>query len=127
MQYFVEHQGLIRTGWDIKTIVKVYVSKAKVCKVLGPKFDKNGWKFKFHTNKIIELQIQDLIIDLYTRVYEKRNFLNDTITLEFARALIVQNNGAHLNWATYALATHEKKVSLQLIREKQVILQPPLP
>jgi len=63
----------------------------------------------------------------YTRVYEKRNFLNDTITPKYVRALIVQNNGAHLNWATYALATHEKKISLQLIREKQVILKLPLP
>jgi hypothetical protein len=53
--------------------------------------------------------------------------LNDTITPEYVRALIVQNNGVHLNWATYALATHEKKISLQLTREKQVILKLHLP
>jgi len=54
-------------------------------------------------------------------------FLNDTITPEYVCAFIVQNNGMHLNSATYALATHEKKVSLQLIGEKQIILQLPLP
>jgi hypothetical protein len=76
--------------------------------VLGPKLNKNGWKFKLHTNK----EIQDLIVDLYTCVYEKRKFLNNIITLEFAHTLIVQNNGVHLNWVAYALVTHEKKVSL---------------
>jgi hypothetical protein len=62
----------------------------------------------------------------YTHAYEKRKVLNNTITLEFARAFIVQNNGSHLNWGAYVLVAHEKKVSLQLTREKQVILQLPL-
>jgi hypothetical protein len=42
----------------------------------------------------------------------KRKVLNITITLEFACAFIVQNNGAHLNWVAYAFTAHEKKVSL---------------
>ncbi len=104
----MEHQGLIETSKDIKTFGKVNVFEAEVCKVLGPNFDNNGWKFKLHTN----IEIQDLIVDLYIHVYEKRNFLNNIITLEFAHALIVQTNGAHLNWVAYAFATHEKKVSL---------------
>jgi hypothetical protein len=60
-------------------------------------------------------------------VYENRKVLNDTITPKYLCTLIVQNNGAHLNWATYALVVHEKKVSLQLTRENQIILQLHLP
>jgi hypothetical protein len=104
----VEHQGLIGTGRNIKTLKEAYDFEAEVYRVLRLKFDKNEWKFKLHTNK----EIQDLIVDLYTCVYEKKKKLNDTITFEYVYALIAQNNGARLNWATYALATHEKKVSL---------------
>ncbi len=93
MQYFVEHQGLIKIGRDIKTLGEANVFEAKICKVFELKFNKNGWKFKLHTNK----KIQDLIVDLYTCVYEKRKVLNNTITLEYVCAHIVQNNGVHLN------------------------------
>jgi len=58
----VEHQGLIKIGRDIKALEEVDVFEAEVCKMLELKFDKNGWKFKLHTNK----KIQDLIVDLYT-------------------------------------------------------------
>jgi hypothetical protein len=34
-----------------------------------------------------------VIVNLYTHVYEKEKVLNDTITLEFARVLIAENNG----------------------------------
>jgi hypothetical protein len=89
----MEHQSLIETSQNIKALREVDVFEVEVCKVLELKFDKNGWKFKLHTNK----KIQNLIIDLYTCVYEKRNFLDDTITPEYVCALIVQNNGVHLN------------------------------
>jgi hypothetical protein len=49
----VEHQGLIGNGQNIKTLGKDDVVEAKVCRVFGLKFDKNGWKFKLHTNKEI--------------------------------------------------------------------------
>jgi len=62
LEYFVEHQGLIGTGQDIKALGEVDVFEVEVCKVLELKFDKNGWKFKLHTNK----KIQYLIVDLYT-------------------------------------------------------------
>jgi len=108
LQYFLEHQGLIGTSRNIKTLKEVDDFEAIIYKMLKLKFDKNGWKFKLHTNK----EIQDLIVDLYTCVNEMRKVLNDTITLKYAFAFIAQNNGTHLNWVAYALATHEKKVSL---------------
>jgi hypothetical protein len=72
--------------------------------VLGPKFDKNGWKFQLHTT----LELQEVIATFYTCVYHKHKVLKDTIILEFARALVVESNNQELNWATYALAAHEK-------------------
>ncbi len=110
----MERQGLIGTNQDMRTLGEPDVFETKVCKMFGAKFDKNGWKFKIHTNK----EIQNLIIDLYKRVYEKRKDLNDTITLEFVHTLIAQNNGVYHNWAAYALVAHEKRVSLQSTKEK---------
>ncbi len=66
----MEHQGLIGTSRNIKTLKEAYDFEVKVYKALKPKFDKNGWKFKLHINK----EIQDLIVVLYTCVYEKRKF-----------------------------------------------------
>jgi hypothetical protein len=60
---------------------------------LGPKFDKNGWKLRLHT----PIKLQEMIVNLYMHVYEKEKVLNDTITLEFARILVVENNGVSLN------------------------------
>jgi hypothetical protein len=55
----------------------------------------------------------------------KKKVLNETLILEFARILVVENNGIKLNWATYALAAHENCLFLQATREatkeKQVI------
>jgi hypothetical protein len=66
-----------------------------------------------------------VIVNLYTHVYEKEKVLNDTITLEFAMGLVVENNGVSLNWATYVLVAHEKWVSLQVGRDiKRAISQP---
>jgi hypothetical protein len=46
----VLQQGLGGIGHDTKTLGEVDVSEDKICKFLNPKFDKNGWKFKLHTN-----------------------------------------------------------------------------
>lgn len=47
----MEHQSLIETSQNIKALREVDVFEVEVCKVLELKFDKNGWKFKLHTNK----------------------------------------------------------------------------
>jgi hypothetical protein len=58
----------------------------------------------------------------------KKKVLNETLILEFACILVVENNETKLNWATYALATHEKRLFLQAAKEatkeKQVISPP---
>jgi hypothetical protein len=74
-----------RRGWSFK--------KKKVCKVLGPRFDKNGWKFKLYTNIVT----QEAVVNLYTHVYEKEKILNDTITLEFVRILVAKYKRIKLN------------------------------
>jgi len=58
------------------------------------------------------------MINLYMRVYEKEKVWNqgDTITLEYARGLVVENNGVSLNWPIYVLDAHEKWVSYKLER-----------
>jgi hypothetical protein len=57
-------------------------------------------------------------------VYEKEKVSNDTITLEFARGLVVENNGVSLNLVAYALTTHKKWVYLQVGRDiKRTISQ----
>jgi hypothetical protein len=96
-------QGLKGFGHDIKSLRKDMLEE-HICNLLGPKFDQNGWKFRLHTT----LELQEVIVNLYMCVYEKEEVLNDTITLEFARGLVVENNGMSLNWVAYALTTHKK-------------------
>jgi hypothetical protein len=48
----------------------------------------NGWKFRLH----ITLELQEVIATFYTYVNHKHKVLKDTITLEFARALVIENN-----------------------------------
>ncbi len=54
--------------------------------------------------------------------------MNEILILEFTHALVTENTKIKLNWATYALAAHEKHLSLQAAREstkeKQVISPP---
>jgi hypothetical protein len=38
----------------------------------------------------------------------EKKVLNETLILEFACTWVVENNRIKLNWAAYALATHEK-------------------
>ncbi len=81
-------QGLRGFGRDIKSLGEKDASKEQICSLLGPKFDKNDWKFRLHTT----LELQEVIVNLYMCVYEKEKVLNNTITLEFARGLITENN-----------------------------------
>jgi hypothetical protein len=86
-------QGLRGFGCDIKSLGEKDALKEHICSLLGPKFDKNGWKLRLHT----PIKLQEMIVNLYMHVYEKEKVLNDTITLEFARILVVENNGVSLN------------------------------
>jgi hypothetical protein len=45
-------------------------------------------------------------------MYEKHKVLNETVTLEFARALMAENFGIISNWVAYAFDIHEKCNSL---------------
>jgi hypothetical protein len=49
-------------------------------------------------------------------MYEKHKVLNDTVTLEFARALMAKIFGIRSNWVVYAFNVHEKCNSLQVVR-----------
>jgi len=80
-------------GCDLKTLGEVNISKEEVCKVLSPRFVKNGWKFKLYTN----IATQEVIVNMYTHVYEKEKVLNDTITMEFACVPVAKDKGLRLN------------------------------
>jgi hypothetical protein len=105
-------QGLRGFGHDIKSLGDKDTLEEHICNLLGPKFDKNGWKFRFHTT----LELQEVIMNLYMHVYEKEKVLNqgDTITLEYARGLVVENNGVSSNWPIYVFDAHKKWVYYKL-------------
>jgi len=93
LKYFLGKQGLRGTCCDLKTLGEVGLSEKKVCKVLGPRFDKNGWKFKLYTNIVTH----EVVVNMYTHVYEKEKILNDMIILEFVRILVAKDKRIKLN------------------------------
>jgi len=47
----VQQQGFKGFGENIKSLGEANILKEEICKLLGPKFDKNGWKFKLHIDE----------------------------------------------------------------------------
>jgi hypothetical protein len=52
----------------------------EVAGVFGPYHDKSGWHYRLHTTP----EIQSFVRDLYQRVFQRKNILKDTFSLEFA-------------------------------------------
>ncbi len=61
--------------------------------VFKPCFDKNGWKYKAQTN----VEFQGVIKSFYNQVFRKVHVLNDTLSLEFARAVVAKNKDIRVN------------------------------
>jgi hypothetical protein len=112
LQYFVERQGLRGTSRGVKSLGDYDVLLQEITAVLGPRFDKNGWYYKLHTTP----NVQRLVRDLYQRVFRRVNVLNDTISLEFARAVVAEAKDIKVNWAEYAVSVEKKRIGLQRSR-----------
>ncbi len=67
LDYFMVQQGLKGFDHDIKTFGENDILEEQICCLLGPKFDKNGWKFRLHTT----LELEVVIVNLYMHIYEK--------------------------------------------------------
>lgn len=84
--------GLRSVGWNITTLKRIDVFKTKNCKLIGLKFNKNGWKFKLHMKKKSKLCCKLI----HTCVW-KEVFLNSTqsplsLHAHFQLKLIVERN-----------------------------------
>jgi hypothetical protein len=100
------------TGRAVKSLGDSDVSLQDISAVLGPRFDKNGWHYKLHTTP----NVQRLVRDLYQRVFRRANVLNDTISLEFAHAVVVEAKDIKVNWTEYAVSVEKKQIALQRSR-----------
>jgi hypothetical protein len=87
----------------------------EICVIFGPHFDKNGWKYKLQIDK----EFQGVIKSLYSRVFRKPHVMNETLSLEFARGVAVENKSIHVNWASYAYLAYKKQRHLESSRKTQ--------
>lgn len=109
LHFFVNRQGLRGKGRPVKSLQDNDVSLQEIEDVLGPRFDKNGWKITRNVSPEVQRQIKDL----YRRVFRRESVLNDTISLEFARGVVAEIKEIQVNWAAYAVAAYNKRRSLQ--------------
>ena len=111
--YFINVQGLRGEGREVKSLQEGDVSNEEICEIFGPRKDKNGWK----VNEKPSREFQESVANLYSRVTLRDQVLNDQLTLEWARAIVAENKGIPVNWASFAVHLHKKRVSLENVKK----------
>ena len=113
LHYFINIQGLRGEGREVKSLQEGDVSNEEICEIFGPRKDKNGWK----VNEKPSREFQESVANLYSRVTLRDQVLNDQLTLEWARAIVAENKGIPVNWASFAVHLHKKRVSLENVKK----------
>ena len=113
LHYFINVQGLRGEGREVKSLQEGDVSNEEICEIFGPRKDKNGWK----VNEKPSREFQESVVNLYSRVTLRDQVLNDQLTLEWARAIVAENKGIPVNWASFAVHLHKKRVSLENVKK----------
>jgi hypothetical protein len=113
LHYFINVQGLRGEGREVKSLQEGDVSNEEICEIFGPRKDKNGWK----VNEKPSREFQESVVNLYSRVTLRDQVLNDQLTLEWARAIAAENKGIPVNWASFAVHLHKKRVSLENVKK----------
>jgi len=111
--YFINVQGLRGEGREVKSLQEGDVSHEEICEIFGSRKDKNGWK----VNEKPSREFQESVVNLYSRVTLRDQVLNDQLTLEWARAIVAENKGIPVNWASFAVHLHKKRVSLENVKK----------
>ena len=97
----------------MKSLGDSEASLEEIAAVFGSRYDKNGWHYRLHSTP----DMQSFVQDLYKRVFRKENVLNNTIFLEFARVVVAESKGIHVNWAAYAILSEKKHAALERSRK----------
>ena len=113
LHYFINIQGLRGEGREVKSLQEGDISTEEICGIFGPRKDKNGWK----VNEKPSREFQESVLNLYSRVTLRDQVLNDQLTLEWARAIVAENKGIPVNWASFAVHLHKKRVSLENVKK----------
>ena len=113
LHYFINIQGLRGEGREVKSLQEGDVSIEEICEIFGPRKDKNGWK----VNEKSSREFQESVLNLYSRVTLREQVLNDQLTLEWARAIVAENKGIPVNWASFAVHLHKRRVSLENVKK----------
>ena len=116
LNYFIKQQGLRGCGLAVRSLQESDVSIQQIVDYLGPRFDKNGWKI---LPPQVTPDVQLGITNLYRRVFKRGNILTNTISLEFARGIVVEANDKKVNWAEYVVYVNSKRRSLEASRRNR--------
>jgi hypothetical protein len=63
------------------------------------------------------VEFQGVFKSLYTQVLKKAHVLNDTLSLEFAHAVVAKNKEILANWVAYEYSTYRRQRSLETARK----------
>jgi hypothetical protein len=105
LQSFINKQGLQGTGQYLKGLSNVDLLEENIFVIFEVQFDKNGWKYKVQTIT----KFQGIIKSLYTCVFKKAHVFNETLSLEFAHVIVMENKGIEVNWVGYAYSTYRRE------------------
>jgi hypothetical protein len=115
LYYFIDAQGLRSINKYLKNVTNTVVFQEDICALFGPRFDKNGWKYKLQ----ITVEFQGIIKSLYTCVFRKSHVFNETLSLEFAHGVVAENKRIEVNWATYAYLVYKRQQTLEKSRKEK--------
>ncbi len=56
----------------------------------------------------INFKFQGIVKNLYIHVIKKTHVFNNTLSLEFAHVVVVENKGVEMNWVIYVYSTYKR-------------------
>lgn len=93
--YFAKLQGLRNSSIDPIVLTWERVIEEEIEKNLDKKFNKNSWKL----DRVLGLEQQSKIKEMYCRVTGKKSIVNKTTNLKLAGAIVSEAKGLEINWA----------------------------
>jgi hypothetical protein len=112
--WFVEHQSFHNDSENVLSLTSVDVNIEDINNVFGPRLNKNGWKYDNRPNA----KTVKLIKKIYCLVTRKNKICNKQLTMLFARAIVAESKGKHVNWATFGVHLMNQKSIVKNVKQE---------
>lgn len=81
---------------------------------LGPKFNKNGWKYDNRPDK----EVAKKITKIYCKITRKQKVMNKQLSITFSKMIIVEAKGKPMNWVGFGARTIKQQLLLKKTKQQ---------